>query len=214
VPCGHFFVCILWNDNLPHFRGWTPKTGHITLNFELGQDFCPMFLPTKFHCPMFNHSKSYHADKKANMVVKNRHYGMGRRTDTTYREYRTLFSFPAALPPSSLSWTAHGSSPRPLRRPCVWGTSWLCSRDTSRASSEATLHRTSHPLLTKYLQLDCWLASVDCWPHSYTSSQQPRHDFCQPVWITVIIRVRMIVWKSDSPIVDSIGQNNQPIWLR
>ena len=29
--------------------------------------------------------------------------------------------------------------------------------------------------------------------------------------VNMAIRVRMIVWKSDSPIVDSIGQNNRPM---
>jgi len=33
-------------------------------------------------------------------------------------------------------------------------------------------------------------------------------------WKWLCIRVRTIVWKSDSPIVDSIGQNNQPMRYR
>ena len=38
---------------------------------------------------------------------------------------------------------------------------------------------------------------------------QLKHD---SITYSIMIRVRTIVWKSDSPIVDSIGQNNRPMW--
>jgi len=39
---------------MPHFWGWRPTGGDMTLRFELGRCFCTMHLCTKFRHPMFN----------------------------------------------------------------------------------------------------------------------------------------------------------------
>jgi len=57
----HGFVYILhhasWLGKTPHFGGCAPQRWAKTPKFELGQDFCTMHLPSKFHHPMLTCSE-------------------------------------------------------------------------------------------------------------------------------------------------------------
>ena len=60
-----------------HILGcWDPGVGPITPKFELGQDFCTMYVATKICRPMFNHSEVIVLTNKQTDAAENIHLGL------------------------------------------------------------------------------------------------------------------------------------------